>query len=197
MRTAIYARVSTDRQEVDNQLAVLHNFCEAAGHEIVAEFVDEAITGSGRKKRPQFEQMMAAARQRQFDLLLFWSLDRLSREGALATLQHLARLDGYGVAWRSHTEAFLDSTGPMKDAVIAIFGCVAKQERVRLSERTKAGLARVKAKGTRLGRPRGSASADRVLALQLAEPGLSGRAIARRTGISLGTVQRALKVLAA
>jgi DNA invertase Pin-like site-specific DNA recombinase len=192
MRTAIYSRVSRDDQQIENQMIVLRTFCRAAGHEVVVEYIDDGITGSGRKRRPAFERMMDGARQRRFDLLLFWSLDRLSREGALATLQHLSKLDSWGVAWRSHTEAFLDSTGPLKDAVVAIFGCVAKMERTRISDRTKAGLARTKARGTVLGRRRNVQAHLQALALHRAEPTLSARAIARRTGISLGTVQRAL-----
>ena len=194
MRTALYARVSTDRQETANQMEALRTFCVAAGHEIVAEFVDDGITGSGRKRRPAFEQMMADARQRKFDLLLFWALDRLSREGALATLQHLTKLDSFGVQWRSHTEAFLDSTGPLKDAVIAIFGCMAKQERIQLSERTKAGMARAKAQGKNIGRQLDFDAYRRVGALAATQPGLSVRALGRGAGVSAETVRRALRL---
>jgi len=70
------------------------------------------------------------ASQRRFDVLLFWSLDRLSREGALETLQHLNRLTGYGIQWRSLTEQYLDSTGMFREAVISILAVVAKQERI-------------------------------------------------------------------
>jgi DNA invertase Pin-like site-specific DNA recombinase len=88
-----------------------------------------------------------AASKRQFDCLLFWSLDRLSREGTVKTLNHLERLNGYGVNYRSFIEQYLDSTGVFKEAVIGILAAVAKQERVRLSERTIAGLERAKAQG--------------------------------------------------
>jgi len=77
--------------------------------------------------------MFTAASKRQFDVLLFWALDRLSREGCLETLQHLQRLTSHGVAWRSFTEQYLDSTGVFREAVISILAAVAKQERVRLS----------------------------------------------------------------
>jgi len=86
--------------------------------------------------------------------LLFWSLDRLSREGTVATLNHLQRLTGYGVNYRSFTEQYLDSTGMFNEAVIGILAAVAKQERVRLSERTIAGLQRDRAHGRVSGRPR-------------------------------------------
>lgn len=91
--------------------------------------------------------MFESASRREFDCLLFWSLERLSREGTVETLNHLQRLTGYGVNYRSFTEQYLDSTGMFKEAVIGILAAVAKQERVRLSERTIAGLKRGKGSG--------------------------------------------------
>ena len=85
--------------------------------------------------------------------MLFWALDRFSREDVLPTLHHLQRLDSYGVAWRSFTEQYLDSTGIFTDAVIFIMATIAKQENIRRSERVKAGLARAKRQGARFGRP--------------------------------------------
>src|SRR5207249_4320377 len=78
----------------------------------------------------------------EFGMVLFWSLDRFSREGVLQTLQHLQRLTDYGVGFRSYTEAYLDSCGMFKDAVISILAVIAKQERIRIRERTLAGLKR-------------------------------------------------------
>jgi DNA invertase Pin-like site-specific DNA recombinase len=85
--------------------------------------------------------MFEDASRRKFDLLLFWALDRLSRKGALRTLQHLDRLESYGVGFRSYTEPYFDSCGIFKEAVVSIVATLAKQERIRLSERTRAGLA--------------------------------------------------------
>ena len=79
--------------------------------------------------------------------MLFWSLDRFSREGVFETLQYLQRLTAYGVGYRSFSEQYLDSCGMFRDAVISILAVIAKQERVRLSERTLAGLARALLKG--------------------------------------------------
>ena len=162
MRCGIYSRVSTSKQEAENQLRQLHEFARALGWHVDAahEYVDQ-ITGK-HSDRPEFQRMFADASQRKFDVLLFWSLDRMSREGALETLQHLNRLTGYGVQWRSLTEQYLDSTGMFRDAVISILAVVAKQERVRLSERTRAGLERARARGKRLGRPRGWRKAGAV-----------------------------------
>jgi DNA invertase Pin-like site-specific DNA recombinase len=77
--------------------------------------------------------MFEAASHREFDAVVFWSLDRFSREGTLPTLQYLQRLDSYGVAYRSYTECWLDSLGPFKDVVLALLATLTKQERVRLS----------------------------------------------------------------
>jgi DNA invertase Pin-like site-specific DNA recombinase len=131
---------------------------------------------SGSKAdRAQFQAMMADAAQRRFDVLVFWALDRLTREGALETLQHLNRLSSYGVGFRSFTEPYLDSCGIFKDAVIAILGTIAKQERVRISERVRAGLDRAKSQGTKSGRPIGRPKAvfSRDRALELRAQGCS------------------------
>jgi DNA invertase Pin-like site-specific DNA recombinase len=115
-------------------VAQLQQFAGQQGWTIVREYVDYA-TGK-HSDREQFKKMFSAASRREFDVLLFWSLDRLSREGVVETLNHLQRLTGYGVDYRSFTELYLDSTGLLKEAVIGILAAIVKQERVRLSERT-------------------------------------------------------------
>lgn len=152
---AIYARISTAThgQDSENQLAQIREWAQQNGHEVVAEYVD-TVSGSGKRVHPEFDRMMRDAEAHKFQMLLFWSLDRLSREGVLATLQHLKRLDDAAVCWRSHTEAYLDSCGLFREAVLAILAAVAKQERVRISERVRAGLDVARAKGRRGGRPK-------------------------------------------
>jgi DNA invertase Pin-like site-specific DNA recombinase len=190
MRIALYARVSTkDKQEAENQLAQLREFARTQGWVIVNEYVDR-ITGK-HSDRAQFQKLFHDAAQRRFDLVLFWALDRFSREGVSATLQHLERLTSYGVNWRSFTEQYLDSCGIFKDAVMAILAVVAKQERIRLSERTLAGLARARREGKRLGRPRLVVDRDRVAALH--QKGWSVRAIAAEVATSPASVCRMLK----
>jgi hypothetical protein len=95
-----------------------------------------------------------AASGREFDLVLFWCLDRFSRERVLETLQYLLRLTAYGVEYRRYTEQYLGSCGMSRDAVISILAIIAKQERVRLSERTVAGRQRARSKDRIGGRPR-------------------------------------------
>ena len=97
-------------------------------------------------------------------------------------------LTGHGVEWFSYREEYLRSIGPFRDAVLAILAAIAKQERVRLSERVLAGLGRAKAQGKVLGRPKAAVRPERVLALRAR--GLSLRAIAAETGVSVMTVQR-------
>jgi len=108
-RTAIYARVSTRErgQHTQNQLHQLRGFAARQGRLIVSEFVD--YESGSTDDREQFQAMFQAASRRQFDVLLFWSLDRFSREGVFETLTHLNRLTGYGVHYRSFTEQWFDS----------------------------------------------------------------------------------------
>ena len=147
-----------------------------------------------RGDREQFQRMFAAASRREFDILLFWSLDRLSREGVFETLNHLQRLTSYGVNYRSFTEQYLDSTGIFKEAVIGILAAVAKQERVRLSERTLAGLQRAKAQGRVGGRPAKVDDPRTVKALRrLRDQGKSIRQIAAELRLSTNTVLKGLK----
>ena len=140
--------------------------------------------GKDRATADQLED----ARLKHFDMVLFWALDRFSREGTLKTLEYLQRLDTFGVAWKSFTEQYLDSTGMFRDAVIAILATIAKQERVRLSERTKAGLAIARSKGRQIGRPRLKVHSSDVARLKA--QGLSLRAIGRELGVSEGSVRR-------
>jgi DNA invertase Pin-like site-specific DNA recombinase len=196
MRIAIYARVSTKdgRQDADNQLRQLRAFAATQGWAVVHEYVDRA---SGKRgDRDQFQKMFIAASRREFDCLLFWSLDRLSREGTVQTLNHLERLTGYGVNYRSFTEQYLDSTGIFKEAVIGILAAVAKQERVRLSERTIAGLERARAQGRVGGRPKSEDAEPKLVAKigRLRSEGNSIRAIAGAVKKSPNTVLRLLKL---
>jgi DNA invertase Pin-like site-specific DNA recombinase len=186
MHVAIYARVSTTKQDNENQLAELRRFAAKQDWAIFREYVDSE-SGS-TSERPEFQRMFADASKRRFDLVLFWALDRLSREGVYQTLQHLNRLESYGIGFRSFSEPFFDSCGVFKDAVISIMATLAKQERIKRAERTRAGLARVRAAGTVLGRPRLAVEVSEIARLRAS--GLSGRAIARQLGISEGTVRR-------
>lgn len=188
MRVALYARVSTkDKgQDTENQLFQLREFCERQGWTIYREYVDRKTAKNS--DRAEFQAMFTAASRCEFDIVLFWSLDRFSREGVLETLQHLQKLNGWGVNWKSFTEQYLDSCGAFRDAVLSILATIAKQERVRLSERTIAGLARAKRQGKKLGRPK--VVCDRSGIRQLRDSGLSLGQIASQLRMSKTTVAR-------
>lgn len=181
MKIAIYARVSTGQQDNENQRAELRKFARKQGWTIAAEYVD-VVTGSGKRARQRFDAMMDAASRREFDCVLFWKLDRFSREGVRKTLVYLTRLEGWKVGWRSYQEQWFDSCGPFKDAVISIMATLAEQERITISERTKAGLRRVRAAGQKLGRPRKHIDMRRFAKLRT--EGVSLRACAQQLKVS-------------
>ena len=191
MQVALYARVSTrDKgQDTENQLAQLRAFAASQKWAVIREYVDRA-TGK-HSDREQFQRLFEDASQRKFDLVLFWSLDRFSREGVLETLHHLQRLAQHGVGYRSFTEQYLDSCGIFKDAVLSILATIAKQERIRISERVHAGLAKARRQGRIGGRPRLVLSHAKVLALS--QDGATIREIAEEMGVSPASIHRILK----
>lgn len=160
MKIALYARVSKDEissegklQDPENQLQPMRKFCEAMGWEISKEFVDRAPGGSAN--RPQFQSLLGEVRQRHFDIILVWALDRFSREGMTNTLSYIKQLKEYKTGLKSLQESWLDTSQEgVSELLIAIFAWVAKEEKRKISERTKAGLAKLKEKGIQLGRPR-------------------------------------------
>ncbi len=191
MRVALYARTSTDdgRQELSNQTGELHEYAKRMGWTVVAEYLDQV---SGRKAdRPQLKKALADGRKRKFDVLLFWSLDRLSREGVLKTLLILNELSTHGVKYRSLQEQWIDSLGAFSDAIIGILATVAKFEADRMSARVRTGLARAKSQGKVLGRPKAIVDRDKLAAMRA--KGMSLREIGQATGKSAMTVQRILK----
>ena len=185
MKVAIYARVSgkSNRQDAANQSLQLIEYCQRQGWDYI-EYTDR-MTGT-RADRRAFVQMFEDARLKHFDMVLFWALDRFSREGTLKTLEYLQRLDSYGVAWKSFTEQYLDSTGMFRDAVIAILATIAKQEHARLSERVVAGLRRAKREGKVLGRKRIILDREKIRTMHTS--GQSVRTIAAEIGVSKSLV---------
>jgi DNA invertase Pin-like site-specific DNA recombinase len=184
MRVAIYARISTTGkgQTTDNQTSILREYCHRMDYQVYGEYVDE-LSG-GTSDRPQFKRLFEDAAKRRFDLVLFWSLDRWSREGTRATIRHMEQLESYGVNFKSYTEQFLDSSGIFKDVILALLSTLARQEKIRLSERVRAGLARSKKRG---GRPKINTDlVEQIRALKT--EGWSNRKIAERFQISHSTV---------
>jgi DNA invertase Pin-like site-specific DNA recombinase len=189
MKVAIYARVSTKTkgQDVENQLRLLRDYSNKMGYEVYQEYTDQE---SGAKPdRPAFNRLFSDAAKRRFDLLLFWSLDRFSREGTRKTIYYLQQLDDYGILYKSFTEQYLDSTGIFKDVIISILSTLAKQEQVRLSERVRAGLEKAKSKGRVGGRPAISKEIiDQICFMR--QQGLSFREIGRKLTITHRTAAK-------
>lgn len=178
-RAAIYARVSTMDQTCENQLLELRRYCEARGWP-TTEYVDTGISGA-KDRRPALDQLMTDARQRRIDAVVVWRLDRFGRN-----LRHLITaiedLTAAGIAFVSMGES-IDTTTPTGRLMLGIMGSFAEFERERIRERVYAGLARARAHGKRLGRPRRQPVA-------VAVPGGSVRAAAAIWGVSKSTAAR-------
>ena len=188
MRVAIYARVSTrDKgQDPENQLYQLREFAEK--HGTIYKVFTEEVSGS-KSDRSEFKQLLLEAYQKRFDFVVFWRLDRFSREGALPTLQYLKQLREHGVNYKSFTEPYLDSLGPFGDVIVSMLATIAAQDLIKISENTKAALAKKKAAGIRLGAPLIS-SAVIAQAQALKSEGNSNGTIARALGIAPSTVAK-------
>src|ERR1700730_12404843 len=192
IRAAYYLRVSTEAQEIENQRVEIAPFIDRRGWKLVYAFEDVMSGAKREKDRPGFAAMFKAAHQRKFDILIFWALDRLTREGTRATLNYLQRLESKGIDYVSYQEQWLDSTGPFRDVMISMFATLAKQERARISERTIAGLKVARAKGKNLGRPRLPEETIRTVLSLHQSAGIGARKIAKSTGVPLGTVSAIL-----
>jgi DNA invertase Pin-like site-specific DNA recombinase len=187
-RVALYARVSTDGQSVENQLRELEAVASKDGWEIVERFVDRGISGAkGREGRPAFDKLCKGIVRREFDVVAAWSVDRLGR-----SLQDLVAF--LNELHSNHANLYLhkqgiDTTTPGGKLLFQMLGVFAEFERSMIVERVKAGLKRARAEGRVLGRPRvGAAVEAKVVALR--KQGRGMRAIARELGIGNCTVQR-------
>lgn len=149
-RAALYLRVSTRDQTTENQERELRSWAARLGFELVRLY-DETV-GGARRDRNELAALLTAAHRREFDVLLIWSLDRLSREGIGPMAGYMGQFRAAGIRVMSHQEPWLDTGGPVGDLLAAVFAWVAQQERQRIGERVRAGQARAKAKGVRFGR---------------------------------------------
>jgi len=196
-RVAIYARVSTDDkgQDPKNQLLQLRAWCERMGYPVVREYVEHENGGKGIEYRKALAQMFAEAARREFDLLVVWSLDRFSREGMAATIAHLQRLNSYGVSFHSFTEEHLSTDNELaRNILLATLASLAKLEREKISQRTKAGLERARAMGKRLGRPQFNDGDKGRLRIAL-DSGQSWHAVSIATRIPYSTVKKHARAL--
>ena len=194
MKAVIYARVSTSEQHAEGQLPECRALVAARGWNLVGERIE---VGSAAKHRPVWSELLEQARRGEFNVLVVWALDRLGRS-MHGNLRDVLELESRGVRVVSVREAWLDQSGPTRDLVLGVLSWVAQQERERLSDRTKAGLARVRAKGVKLGRPESIDPTTARRAAQLRETGMAWRSIAKQLGVAATTLRRcATKVCAA
>ena len=151
MNVAIYVRVSTSEQTTDNQLPDVERLCAARGWTITHRY-NETVSGATRQP-PELARMLANAHASRFGAVVVWALDRLGRGGIAEVSGIVAKLDAARVSLVTVREPWADTSGPMRDLLLALFAWVAQQERARLSERTRAGLDRARAQGIKLGGP--------------------------------------------
>src|SRR6266576_1016270 len=192
MKAAIYARVSTANhgQDVSLQTRELREYCERRGFEISGKYTDVGVSGS-KDSRPELNRLMADAKQRRFDAVCVWKLDRFGR-----SLRHLvnalADLESLGVSFVSIKDN-LDLSTPSGRLMFQIIGAMAEFERSLIQERVKAGLRNARAKGKTLGRPRVVVDAAQIARLRAS--GASWPKIAAEMGVSVGTVYQAARSL--
>jgi DNA invertase Pin-like site-specific DNA recombinase len=194
-RAALYLRVSTtDKgQETDNQLLQLREFCERLEWKIHDVYVDHESGRKGKRERVEFSRLFHDAAKHKFNVVVFWSLDRFTREGIRKTINYLQQLDSYGVRFKSYTETLLDTDNELvAHIVLGVLSYFAQQEAIKISERTKAGLQRVRSQGKILGRPDGFENWKSIL-IDMHSAGYSQGRMSQETGLSYNTVKAYLK----
>ena len=187
-RAALYVRVSTDVQTVENQIRELRQVAGRRGWDVAEVYNDAGISGAkGRNGRPGLDSMLNDARRRKFDIVMAWAIDRLGRSliDLLDTIQHL---EACGVDLYLDQQA-IDTTTPMGRLVFQVTGAFAEFERTMIRQRIKAGLKRAVAQGVKLGRPKIDRTTERKVRQQLARGGGILK-VAKSLGIGTGTVQR-------
>lgn len=176
-------------QDTENQVSELRRHAATQGWEVVKEYTDHKSAKSG--ERDQFKEMFDAAERHEFDAVVVWALDRFSREGIRETFNYIDRLVKAGCQFISFTEEHFRTTGPHGEIIMALSAWIAKQERVRISERTKAGLAIARSRGRIGGRKPKDKDVERIRELRAG--GMSLVQVAALTGVSRATVDRVCK----
>ena len=193
-RAAIYLRVSTDDQTTENQRQALVEVAGRRGWSVVETYEDQGVSGAkGRDQRPGFDRMLKDAGRRRFDVLAVWSIDRLGRSTA-AVATALDDLEAAGVAIYADKEG-VDASTAHGRAMLEMASVFARLERSMIAERVKAGMARAKAEGKHVGRPR--TNEDTVAAIRAMLAGGRGMiSTAKALGVGVGTVHRISKAMA-
>ena len=191
-RVCIYARVSTSQQTTENQIQALREVAERAGYRVVKIYSDDGISGSkGREDRPALNQMMKDAVNRQFEMVMCWSIDRLGRSitNLIEIMNELndLKIDMF------FSQQSIDTQTSAGRMIFGIFSSLASFEREMIRDRVKAGLDRARKNGVKLGRPTVVNDGIRSAVLVLREKGLGIREICRKLGIGCGTYYSVIK----
>ena len=189
MDVAIYARVSTASQTVENQLIELRDAAKRLGWNVTHEVIDEGISGSkGRSDRPGFDRVFELVEQKAVGAVMAWSVDRIGRslQDLVALMKELQR---NSVDLYCHQQSINTAT-PAGRMTFSIFGALGEYERSLIIERIHSGIARAKAEGVRFGRPRVYGAEVRAQVIQLRAKGMRMRDIARELSVGFGTVWR-------
>jgi DNA invertase Pin-like site-specific DNA recombinase len=192
-KAAIYVRVSTDKQTVENQLRELHQIAERRGWEVVDEYHDAGISGSkSREARPGLDEMLKDAQRRRFDVVMAWAIDRLGRSliDLLGTIQ---ALEACGVDLYLDQQS-IDTTTPAGKLMFQITGAFAEFERSMIRQRVRAGLKRAVERGSTLGRPKIAPELEKRIQTQL-RAGKGILATAKELGVGTGTVHRIARAM--
>lgn len=194
-RAAIYVRVSTDKQTVENQVRELRQIAERRGWEVVELYQDAGISGAkGRDSRPGLDKMLKDAQRRRFDVIMSWAIDRLGRSliDLLGTIQ---ALEACGVDLYLDQQS-IDTTTPAGRLMFQVTGAFAEFERSMIRQRVRAGLKRAVEQGKQLGRPKIDPAVEKRIQLHL-RSGVGILATAKRYGVGTGTVQRIVREMEA
>jgi DNA invertase Pin-like site-specific DNA recombinase len=188
-RVAIYTRVSTGGQTTANQLRELRAVAERLGHQVIAEFSDEGISGAkGRDQRPGLNSLLEGVTRRDFDKVMAWSVDRLGRS-LPDLLAFMGELKAKDVDLYLHQQS-LDTSTPAGKTMFQMLGVFSEFEREIIRERVLSGLARAKTQGKKLGRPRVDEAKRSAKIQKLRKQGIGIIKIARQLGIGVSVVQR-------
>lgn len=188
-RVALYTRVSTDHQTTENQERELREIATRSGWQIIEVYKDQGISGAnGREGRPAFDALCKDATRRKFDMVMAWSVDRLGRS-LQDLVAFLSELHASGIDLFLQQQG-IDTTTPAGKAMFQMMGVFAEFERAMIRNRVNSGLARAKAQGKTLGRPKIDPAIELAIAEALRAGGSGIRKLAAIHGVGTGTVQR-------
>jgi DNA invertase Pin-like site-specific DNA recombinase len=191
VKVALYLRVSTTDQDPESQGREVRAFVTARGWEVEESYQDVGVSGA-RASRPALDRLLQDAWRGKFEAVVVWDLSRLARS-TLHALELLREFEQTNVRFIAVKQTF-DTATPLGKAFFTLAAMFAELERAILIERVRAGMARARAEGKRIGRP------ERVVDLEelgrLRAQGLSIRQVARRLDVPSSTVAKRLKLIA-